>query len=129
MKQIKISEEQNKEIKKLIKEELNVNAGVGSDGKPVKPVLTTNEPVRDDSQILPTLKSLDNEAGKMGIDSTQVKAPNGTKPNKTISMSTPDNASEIKNESFIITMKQLNEMRLKKIKENSDVVKIKNFIK
>lgn len=128
MKNIKINEEQDKKIRNIINESLNVNAGVGIDGKPVQPVLTTNEPVKDDSQIMTTLKGLDTEASKLGIDQTQVKAPNGGKPTKTVSMLTPDSSNEVK-ESFVISKGQLDEIRLKKLKENSEVVKIKNFLK
>lgn len=128
MKQIKISEQQDREIRNRINENLNINAGVGIDGKQVQPVLTTNEPVKDDSQIMNTLKGLDTEASKLGIDQTQVKAPNAGKPAKTVSMTTPDSGNEVK-ESFIISMKQLNEMRLRKLKENSQVVKIEKFLK
>ena len=128
MKQIKISEQQDREIRNRINENLNINAGVGIDGKQVQPVLTTNEPVKDDSQIMNTLKGLDTEASKLGIDQTQVKAPNAGKPAKTVSMLTPDSSNEVK-ESFVISMKQLNEMRLKKMKANSDVVKINEFLK
>lgn len=128
MKQIKISEQQDRQIRNIIIEGLNINAGVGMSGKPIQPVVTANEPVKDDSQIIKTLNGLDTEANKLGIDKTQVKALNGGKPLKTVSMVTPDSSNEVK-ESFIISMKQLNEMRLKKLKENSQVVKIENFLK
>lgn len=131
MKQIKISEQQDKEIRNLIKENiLNVNAGAGVDGKEVEPVVSTNEPVKP-QQAIPVLTQLDQKvATPLGIDNTQVKVKNTpTELPKTVSMTTPDSAGEVQNESFIITMKQLNEMRLKKLKENSQKVKVKDFLK
>ncbi len=49
--------------------------------------------------------------------------------NQERSVTIGDKVTENKCESFIISKKQLDEIRLKKLKENSEVVKIKNFLK
>jgi len=124
MKNIKINEEQDKEIRKLIKENLDPNGGSLS--------LHYNTP---------KTPSTPGEIGNAVVNATKAaeKIPNNSNVSNDVSINAdPDNdnkqqtitvGGDTKFESVIISKKQLDEIRLRKLKENSEVVKIKNFLK
>ena len=126
MKNIKINEEQDKEIRKLIKENLDPNGGGLSLHYNTPGNKTPNTP---------------GEIGNAVVNATKAaeKVPNNSNISNDVSINAdPDNdnkqqtitiGGDAKLESVIISKKQLDEIRLKKLKENSEVVKIKNFLK
>lgn len=126
MKNIKINEKQDKEIRKLIKENLDPNGGALSLHYSTPGNKTPHTP---------------GEIGTAVVNATKAaeKVPTNSNINNDVSINAdPDNdnkqqtitvGSDNKFESVIISKKQLDEIRLKKLKENSEVVKIKNFLK
>lgn len=126
MKNIKINEEQDKEIRKLIRENLDPNGGALSLHYSTPGNKTPKTP---------------GEIGNAVVNATKAaeKIPNNSNINNDVSINAdPDNdnkqqtitvGGDAKLESIIISKKQLDEIRLKKLKENSEVVKIKNFLK
>lgn len=135
MKNIKINEEQDKEIRKVINEFLNSNpinktpdGGVKTpDGGTAKIDFTSGNPndpaetqlnkaanVQDKFKVNGQPTSVETELNVGGTD-------------RSVTIGNPVKENIIK--SAIITKKQLDEIRLKKLKENSEVVKIKNFLK
>lgn len=125
MKNIKINKEQDKEIRKLIKENLDPNGGLS---------LHYNTPGNKTPHT-------PGEIGTAVVNATKAaeKIPNNSNINNDVSINAdPDNdnkqqtitvGGDNKYESVIISKKQLDEIRLRKLKENSEVVKIKNFLK
>ena len=126
MKNIKINEEQDREIRKLIKENLDPNGGALS--------LHYSTPGNKTPKTA-------GEIGTAVVNATKAaeKVPTNSNINNDVSINAdPDNdnkqqtitvGGDNKFESIIISKKQLDEIRLKKLKENSEVVKIKNFLK
>jgi hypothetical protein len=133
MRNIKINEKQDKEIRKIIKENmLNTNTALDggvktSDGGSAKIDYTSGN--QNDSPQTQLTKAA-NVQDKMKVNG--VNTPVETELNvggTDRSVTVGDKVTENKCESFIISKKQLDEIRLKKLKENSEVVKIKNFLK
>jgi hypothetical protein len=126
MKNIKINEEQDKEIRKLIRENLDPNGGSLS--------LHYNTPGNKTPKT-------PGEIGNAVVNASKAaeKMPNNSNVSNDVSINAdPDNdnkqqtitvGGDAKLESIIISKKQLDEIRLRKLKENSEVVKIKNFLK
>ena len=125
MKQIKISEEQDREIKNKINEFLDPNGG--SLQLKYSTPTTPKTPGEIGSTIVNATKAAERVPSNPNIDnSVSITAdPDNDNKQQQITVSGDNNVSE----SVIITMKQLNEMRLRKLKENSDIVKIDKFLK
>ena len=125
MKQIKISEQQDREIRKRINEFLDPNGGS------LQLKYSTPKTPKTAGEIGNTIVQATRAAEKVpsnsNIDnSVSITAdPDNDNKQQQITVSGDNHVSE----SFIISMKQLNEMRLKKLKENSQVVKIEKFLK
>lgn len=124
MNKIKLSEEQNMMIQNIVNEMLNNN---------------TNLSYKYDNPN-GTPKNA-GDIGKAAIDASKKleTTPKNPMVNNKVSFSAdPDNdgkqqqitiGSDSTNESILITKKQLNEARLKKMKENTKVVKLKNLFR
>lgn len=125
MKQIKISEQQDLEIRNRINEFLDPNGG--SLQLNYKTPTTPKTPGEIGTTIVNATKAAEKVAPNSNVDnSVSITAdPDNDNKQQQITVSGDNNVSE----SFIISMKQLNEMRLKKLKENSQVVKIEKFLK
>lgn len=133
MKQIKISEQQDREIRNKINEMLNANpsanigqlqAAIGNNSN-AKPTMSIEfgDNVSNTERLNLASRGAQTTKGEVH---TELKTPGDPETDVTIE---PKAKSGITSESFIISMKQLNEMRLKKLKENSQVVKIEKFLK
>jgi hypothetical protein len=124
MKNIKINEKQDKEIRKLIKENLDPNGG--SLSLHYNTQKTPNTPGEIGNAVVNATKAAEKLPSNPNISNdVSINAdPDGDNKQQTITV-----GNDNKNESIIISKKQLDEIRLKKLKENSDVVKIKNFLK
>ncbi len=134
MRNIKINEEQDKEIRNLIKENmLNANTAVDGgvktpDGGSAKIDYTSgNQNDSPQTQLTKAANVQDNM--KVNGVNTPVETEIKVNGNQERSVTVGDKVTENKRESIIISKKQLDEIRLKKLKENSEVVKIKNLIK
>ena len=135
MKNIKINEEQDKEIRKVINEFLNSNSinktpdgGVKTpDGGTAKIDYTSNNPNDPAETQLNKAANVQNKFKVNGQPTSVETELNVGGTDRSVTIGNPVKESIIK--SAIITKKQLDEIRLKKLKENSEVVKIKNFLK
>lgn len=127
MKKIKLSEQQDKEIRNLIKENLDPNGGQLSLKYTPAGGQTPNTPGAIGQAVVNASKASEKVANNSNVSNdVSVEAdPDHDNKKQTITVGGDNNISE----SFIISMKQLNEMRLKKLKENSEKVKIKDFLK
>lgn len=128
MKKIIISEQQDKEIHKIIKEMLDTNTNSNTNNPAGN--LTIGLRGGDDDISLekntqntinavsntPSAQNLLNNGATMDVE--------GTVGGKKVEAN-----FQTTNESYIINKKQLNEIRLKKIKSNSELIKLKDFIK
>lgn len=128
MKKIIISEQQNKEIHKIIKEMLDTNTNSNTNNPAGN--LTIGLRGGDDDISLdkntqntinavsksPSAQNLLNNGATMDVE--------GTVGGKKVEAN-----FQTTNESYIINKKQLNEIRLKKLKSNSELIKKKDFIK
>lgn len=134
MKKIKISEQQDKEIRNLIKENmLNVNTAVDGgvktpDGGSAKIDYTSGN--QNDSPQTQLTKAA-NVQDKMKVNgvNTPVETEIKVNGNQERSVTVGDKVTENKRESIIITKKQLDEIRLRKLKENSKLVTIEKFLR
>lgn len=127
MKKIILSEEQDKLIQNKLNEMLNPNLGnnfslnanvTKKDGQPV----SSNE-------IPQLLNSMDKAQDQTGL-TTNAKVNIGNDGDtETLSLSSNNPSRTTIKESILITKKQLNEARLKKLKSNSQVIKVENFLK
>lgn len=124
MRNIKIDEKQDKEIRKLIKESLDPNGGklslhYSTNTTPNTPGEIGNEIVNASkaAEKVPTNSSIDNSV-------TISADPDGDNKKQNITVSGDGVA-----ESVIISKGQLDEIRLKNLKEHSEVIKIKDFLK
>jgi hypothetical protein len=129
MKRIKISEEQDKEIARLINEMLDTNTSNTN---------TTNTA----GQLTIGLRGGDDEAPLNQNISNTMKTVTQTpgassllQKGATMDVEGTVNGKKVEanfqstNESFLISKQQLDEMRLMKLKEGSNIVKIKNLLK
>lgn len=128
MKKIIISEQQNKEIHKIIKEMLDTNTnsnnnnpagnltiGLRGGDDDISLEKNTQNTINTVSKT-PGAQNLLNNGATMDVE--------GTVGGKKVEAN-----FQTTNESYIINKKQLNEIRLKKIKSNSELIKMKDFIK
>lgn len=135
MRNIKINEEQDKGIRNIINEFLqtNPNAGanlgqlqtaVGNSSK-AKPTMGIEfaDNVSNNERLNMAAKGAQATKGEIH---TELKTPGDPETDVTVE---PKAKNTVTAESVIISKKQLDEIRLKKLKENSEVVKIKNFLK
>ena len=128
MKNIKISEEQDRLIKEMISgdinEMLNPNASVGNNNK-----FSLNITSADGSAVNST--DVRSAFDKVANNPTTEKMPVSVKTNiggdtyKVFKSS--DNTKNI-SESYLVSKKQVRSMQLRKLKENSTVIKRKDFI-
>lgn len=127
MKQIKISEQQDREIRNRINEFLDPNGGQLSLKYTPAGGQTPNTPGAIGQAVVNASKASEKVASNSNVSNdVSVEAdPDHDNKKQTITVGSDSNIQE----SFIISMKQLNEMRLKKLKENSQVVKIEKFLK
>lgn len=134
MKKIILSEQQDKEIRSLIKESLAANTALDGgiktpDGGSTKIDYQSGNPSESPATTLNKMATLPPSTstlqGKKVPVETEMNV-NGTTRSVTLGAPT-DNPTKV--ESIIISKKQLDEIRLKRLKENSYVVKIKNFLK
>ncbi|MBQ3945652.1 MAG: hypothetical protein II670_08605 [Alphaproteobacteria bacterium] len=126
MKNIKINEKQDKEIRKLIKENLDPNGGGLSLHYSIPGNKTPRTPGEIGSAVVNATKAAEKVPTNSNISNdVSINAdPDNDNKQQTITV-----GGDTKFESVIISKKQLDEIRLKKLKENSEVVKIKNFLK
>lgn len=126
MRKIKISEQQDRYIQHILSESgLNPNAntnqgknGVKVPGGTVTTDFTPDKPVSPEQQLNMTA-SASKTTKVNGVDTpteTEMKI-NGEE--KTVTVQ----------ESFLITKKQLDEVKLKNMKNGSQVIKVKNFLR
>ena len=134
MKNIKINEEQDKKIRSVIKENIASNTALDGgvktpDGGSTKIDYQSGNPNEAPAATLNKMATLPPSTstlqGKKVPVETEMNV-NGT--TRSVTLGTPTNNSTT-SESIIISKGQLDEIRLKKLKENSEVVKIKDFLK
>lgn len=127
MKQIKISEQQDKEIRNFIKENLDPNGGQLSLKYTPAGGKTPNTPGEIGNAVVNATKASEKVASNSNIspDVSIDADPDHDSKKQSITVGNDTGL----NESFIITMKQLNEMRLRKMKANSELVKIEQVLK
>lgn len=127
MKKIILSEEQDKLIQNKLNEMLNPNLGnnfslnanvTKKDGQPV----SSNE-------IPQLLNSMDKAQHQTGLTTNAKVNIGNDEDTETLSLSSNNPSRTAVKESILITKQQLNEARLKKLKTNSQVIKVENFLK
>ena len=133
MKRIKISEEQDRIISQLVLEDvsemLDVNSGMTNTLAGAKSKNSINiSGDMPNGKKMPMSKVLD-VAKSMNTGDSEVTA-SGTVPVEGGGEAYGKMTIQKKpaNESFIISKGQLNRLRLRKLKENSSVIKVKDFI-
>jgi hypothetical protein len=126
MKCIKISEKQDREIKNLIKETLDSNGGQLSLKYTPAGGRKPRTPGEIGNAVVAAAKAGEKVSNNTNIntDVSITADPDGDKKSQEITVGNDNQVTE----SFIISMEQLNEMRLKKLKENSEIVKIDKFL-
>ena len=133
MRNIKINERQDKEIRELIKEGLNLNPAAnlsqlqGAIGNNSNAEATIGVDFNDKVSNIDRLDIAEKGASAINTPvSTELSTPQNPELDVKIE---PDKKKTTVGESFIISKSQLDEIRLKNLKENSEVVKIKDFLK
>lgn len=124
---IKISEEQNLEIQEAIKEALNPNGGKLSLKYNAPNGQSLSTPGAIGSAVMNASRAA-KSIPKGGIIDNNVSITADTDGDGTSKEITVGGDKKT-NESFVMNIKQLNEIRLRKLKENSEVVKINKFLK
>lgn len=130
MKKIKISEQQDKEIRNIIKENLeevlDPNGGSLSLHYNTPGNTTPNTAGQIGNTAVAAAKAAKNVSGNPNINNAVsfTADPDNDKKPQTITVS-----GNSKLESVIISKKQLDEIRLRKLKENSKLVTIENFLR
>ena len=129
MKKIILNEQQDKEIREIIKE--NLKEFIDPNGGTLQLKYST-----------PKTPNTPNEIGNTIVKAAKAaeKIPNNSNINNSVSITAdPDNDNKQQDitingdnkvmESFIISNKQLDEIRLKKLKENSKLVTVEKFLR
>lgn len=129
MKKIIISEQQNKEIHKIIKEMLDTNTNSNNNNNPAGNLTIGLRGGDDDISLEKNTQNTINTVSKTPgaqnlLNNGATMDVEGTVGGKKVEAN-----FQTTNESYIINKKQLNEIRLKKIKSNSELIKLKDFIK
>ena len=124
MRNIKIDEHQDKEIKKLVKESLDPNGGKLS--LHYNTNTTPKTPGEIGTAIVDASKAADKIPANGAIENSVTISADPDHDNRKQDITVNgDNIAE----SVIISKGQLDEIRLKNLKEHSEVVKIKDFLK
>lgn len=127
MRRIKLSESQRDEIVRMIQEMANENLNPNN-GITIKP---TNQSETDKNNPVNSLTDVERKARGLGINTdnpsikTAVTARIGGEEKELTATSTNKGVME----SVVITKRQLDEARLKELKKNSEVIKVKNLVK
>ena len=124
MRNIKIDEKQDKEIRKMIKESLDPNGGKLS--LHYNTNTTPNTPGEIGNEIVNASKAAEKVPTNSSIDNSVTISADPDNDNKKQNITVSGDGVA---ESVIISKGQLDEIRLKNLKENSEVVKIKDFLK
>lgn len=131
MNRIKLSEQQDKELRQIIKENLSEMLDPNGGQMQLKYVTpnTPNTPGEIGNAIVKATKAAKKVPSNSNIDNSVSITADPDNDNKKQDITVSGDNKNSTFESFIISKKQLDEIRLMKLKENSKIVTVENFLK
>lgn len=128
---IKITEQQAMQIKNMVLEQMDSNNPNNNN------LVVTDQSLPDARNAQDVVNNLSNTKTKMKNNGLDKKANAGTETANTIGnlpagtdiIAKPEQNQAGVNESIVITKKQLNEARLKILKKDSKLIKVKDFVR